>query len=111
MVPIIFTVFMGCIEITRLNFLRQTAANASYEGARKAVTPGSTNAEAQAEALRLLNLVNAGSGATATVTSTTDSVTVTVNIPVNQNSWGMTKFTTGLNLTQTCKLSKESFSN
>ena len=110
MVPIIFTMFMGAIEITRLNFLRQTASNASYEGARKAVTPGSTNAEAQAEALRNLTMVNAGNGATATVTSTADSITVLVTIPVSQNSWGITKFATGMNVVQSCKLSRESFS-
>ncbi len=40
--PIIFALFIGAIEITRLNFIRNSAANAAYEGARKAVTPGST---------------------------------------------------------------------
>ncbi len=110
MVPIIFTMFMGAIEVTRLNFLRQTASNASYEGARKAVTPGSSNAEAQAEALRLMTMVNAGNGATAVVTSTADSVTVSVTVPVSQNSWGITKFAAGMNIVQSCKLSRESFS-
>jgi len=110
MVPIIFTMFMGAIEITRLNFIRQTASNACYEGARRAVTPGSSNAEAQTEALRVLTMVNAGNGATASVTSTADTVTVSVIVPVSQNSWGITKFAAGMNVVQSCRLSKESFS-
>ena len=111
MVPIIFTMFIGSIEVTRLNFIRNTAGNACYEGARKAVSPGATTAEAQAEALRLLTMLNVGSGATVNVTSTADSITCAVTIPVNQNSWGITRFTTGLNVSQSCKLSRESFSS
>ncbi|MDZ4851219.1 MAG: TadE/TadG family type IV pilus assembly protein [Pirellulaceae bacterium] len=110
MVPIIFTMFMGAIEITRLNFIRNTASNACYEGARRAVSPGATTSEAETEARRLLNLVNAGNGATVNVTSAPDSITVAVTVPVNQNSWGISRFSSGLNVTQSCKLSRESFS-
>ncbi len=111
MVPIIFTMFLGSIEVTRINFIRNTASNACYEGARKAVLPGATTAEAETEARRLINTLNVGTGATVNVTSTTDSVTVAITIPVNQNSWGITRFTKGLNVTQSCKLSRESFTN
>jgi Flp pilus assembly protein TadG len=110
MVPIIFTMFIGSIEVTRLNFIRNTASNACYEGARKAVSPGATTAEAETEARRLINTLNVGSGATVNVTSTTENVSVSITIPVNQNSWGITRFTHGLNVTQSCKLSRESFS-
>ena len=54
-VPITLTMFLGAIELTRMNFIRQTAANAAYEGARKAIVPGNTVQDAQTEALRLLN--------------------------------------------------------
>lgn len=110
MVPIIFALFMGAIEITRLNFIRNTASNACYEGARRAVSPGAHTSEAETEARRLLNLVNAGNGATVNVTSALDSITVAVIVPVNQNSWGILRFSSGLNVTQSCKLSRESFS-
>ncbi len=110
MVPIIFTMFIGSIEVTRMNFIRNTASNACYEGARKAVSPGATNAEAETEARRLVNTLGVGNGATVNVTSTPDTVTVSITIPVNQNSWGITRFTTGLNVTQSCRLSRESFS-
>jgi Flp pilus assembly protein TadG len=110
MVPIIFTMFIGSIEITRLNFIRNTVSNACYEGARKAVAPGSTNAEAQTEARRLIDTLGVGRGATVNVTSATDTVTVSITVPVNQNSWGITRFTTGFNVSQSCRLSRESFS-
>jgi Flp pilus assembly protein TadG len=110
MVPVIFTMFIGSIEITRLNFIRNTASNACYEGARRAVSPGSTNAEAQTEARRLIDTLGVGRGATVNVASTPDTVTVSITIPVNQNSWGITRFTTGLNVSQSCRLSRESFS-
>ena len=41
-VPVIFTLFLGAIEMTRLNFIRHSASNAAYEGARKAIVPGSS---------------------------------------------------------------------
>ncbi len=109
--PIIFALFIGAIEITRLNFIRNSAANAAYEGARKAVTPGSTSNDARDEALRLLNMLRVGNGATATVTMTTSTVNVLVRIPVNQNSWGLTRFSRGMNIEQSCMLSRESFTS
>ena len=110
MVPIIFTMFIGAIELTRLNFIKQTAANACYEGARKAVTPGGTNTDAQTEASRLLNMLGVGNGASVTVSSTIDKVTVSVSVPVNQNSWGVCRFSSGINVNSSCTLSVESFS-
>lgn len=107
MVPIIFAMFFGAIEITRLNFIRQTTANAAYEGARKAITPGSTNDEARQEALRLLTMLGVGNGATVTVTSDARYVTVSISVPINSNSWGITRFSWGINVTNSCKLSKE----
>lgn len=107
--PVIFALFIGAIEITRLNFIRNSAANAAYEGARKAVTPGSTSDDARNEALRLLTILRVGNGASATVTTTTSTVNVLVRIPVNQNSWGLTRFSSGMNIEQSCMLSRESF--
>ncbi len=111
MVPIIFTIFMGAIEITRLNFVRQTVSNAAYEGARKAVMPGATISEAQAEASRLLTMMRVGTGASYNCTMGVDKVTMTVSVPISQNSWGITKFCSGMNVTQSISLSRESFSS
>lgn len=108
-VPIIFAMFLGTVEITRLNFIRHSAANAAYEGARKSIVPGSTTQEAKTEALRLMNAVGVANGVTTTVASTATTVTVTVSVPVNQNSWGVAKFSSGMNIVQSCTLSRESF--
>ncbi len=106
-VPIIFTMFLGAIELTRMNFIRQTAANAAYEGARKAIVPGNTASDAQTEALRLLTTLGVRNGAVVAVASASNRVTVTVTIPINQNSWGLSRFTRNLNVIQSCSLTLE----
>jgi Flp pilus assembly protein TadG len=106
-VPIIFVLFIGAVELTRVNFLRHSAANASYEGARKAIVPGAANSEAQTAAMNLLTSLGVANGAVVTVTSDTSRVTVNVVIPVNQNSWGLSRFSSGINVSNTCSLSRE----
>ena len=106
-VPIIFTMFLGSIELTRLNFIRQTASNASYEAARKAIVPGNTDNDARVEALRLLTSLGVGNGATASVIRSPNSITVTVAVPIGQNSWGLTRLTGGYSVTQSCSLTLE----
>ena len=106
-VPIIFAMFLGSIELTRLNFIRQTASNASYEAARKAIVPGNTDNDARGEALRLLSNLGVGNGATASVSRSLNSITVTVAVPISQNSWGLTRLTGGYSVTQSCSLTPE----
>lgn len=105
--PIIFALFLGSVEITRLNFIRHTASNAAYEGARASILPGSSTADGMAEATALLNSVGVGNGAAVNVVATPDSVQATVTIPVSQNSWGLGRFTQGLNVVQSCTLRRE----
>lgn len=105
--PILLAIFVGAIELTRLNFLRHSAANAAYEGARAAIIPGGTAVNAQTEAMRLLELVMAANSVTINVQETTERVTVTVTITVNQNSWGLGRFTANMNIIQFCTLSRE----
>ena len=105
--PLIFLLFLGGLELTALNFARQTAGNASYEAARKMIVPGGTAAQASAEGLRQMNIVGLGTGATVTITSTTTSVTATVSVPASSVSWGLLRFSAGYTLRQTCTLTKE----
>ncbi|MFN9974805.1 MAG: TadE/TadG family type IV pilus assembly protein, partial [Phycisphaerae bacterium] len=58
--PLIFLLFLGSLEMTSLNFVRQTAGNASYEAARKLIIPGGTAAQAETEGLRLMNSLGVG---------------------------------------------------
>jgi Flp pilus assembly protein TadG len=106
-VPIILLLFLGSIEITRMNFLRHTAANAAYEAARASIVPGSTINDGIAEGNRLLQLSGASRDSTVTVIGTPDSVTANVTIPLNQNGWGLGRFSRNFNIVQNCVLRRE----
>jgi Flp pilus assembly protein TadG len=105
--PLIFLLFLGGLELTALNFARQTAGNASYEAARKLIIPGGTLAQAQAEGLRQMSIVGLGTGATCTVVNASSTATATVSVPATNVSWGLMRFCAGYNITQTCTLTKE----
>jgi len=106
--PVIFIVFMEAIEITRLNFLRHTAANVAYEAARTVIVPGSVPSEGELLGRSLLNQVGAGNNSTVTVSRVgSDLVRAEVRIPLRNNSWGVTMFFDGA-LVQECLLNRES---
>lgn len=105
--PIIFLLFLGAIEMTRLNFLRHSAANAAYEAARNAIVPGGNEDEARQRALELLAAVKADRGVEFEFDEAPDQVAVTVKIPMNMNSWGITRYTSGFMITESCTLSRE----
>lgn len=106
-VPIILLMFFGAIEMTNLNMIRHTAANAAYEGARKTIVVGGTEDHARAEVLRLLGIVGIANGVVVDVDQWPDRVRVAVNVPVSENSWGLGRFTAGTTVTQACTLRRE----
>jgi hypothetical protein len=93
--------------MTRLNYVRHTVANAAYEGARAAIVPNSTTGDAVSRAQQLLNDMGCGAGANITAVVNSAGVQVTVSLPINQNSWGLGCFTSGLNIIRSCHLSRE----
>jgi Flp pilus assembly protein TadG len=105
--PVIFFLFLGAIEMTRMNFIRHSAANAAYEGARTAIVPGATADDARTAAVNLLNMLKVGQGTTVTITESNDRVTASVSVPTHLNSWGLTRFCSGLSIQQSCTLSRE----
>jgi Flp pilus assembly protein TadG len=105
--PIILALFLGAIEITRMNFLRHTAANVAYEAARASIVPGSGVADGQAEAMQLLSMVGADNSVNVDINVTATTVEATVTIPVNANSWSLGRFTSNLNIVQSCRLRRE----
>lgn len=105
--PLIFLLFLGAIEMTRLNFIRHTVANAAYEAARQMIVPGGTAEDAEERANSLLTMVGVGQGVHVEVSETSNQVSATVTVPVNQNSWGILYFSSGMNISKTCSLTRE----
>jgi Flp pilus assembly protein TadG len=89
--PVIMFTFACMVEISRVMLLQHTADTAAYEGARSAMVPGATAANAVATATELLT---AAGLSTTQVTVTpkvideaTPLVTVLVEVPVAANYW------------------------
>jgi len=95
--PVFFIFLLAAFEFGWLNVLRHTADNAAYEGARAAMVPGATAAEATAKVNSILNIVGAR-GATVTITpptltTSTKEVKVAVDVPMNRNGLIAPRFT------------------
>ena len=106
-VPLVFALFFGSIEMCWLNMMRNTVGNAAYEAARRAAIPGGDAAAAQQTALDTLVPLKMHNGLNFTYTDLGDEVEVQVKVPVAQNSWGITKFTGNLTVNRTVRLAKE----
>jgi Flp pilus assembly protein TadG len=105
--PIIFLMFLGAIELNNLNFVRNSAANAVYEGARAAMVSGGTSGDGSAAVMAYLAKVGVDNGVAVNVSVSAQDVTVSVTIPMQLNSFGISRFTTGYNVSQTITLSRE----
>ncbi|QDT13303.1 TadE/TadG family type IV pilus assembly protein [Planctomycetes bacterium K23_9] len=109
--PILFLFFFAAFEFCRVNMIRHTADNAVYEGARVAIIPGATAAEAEAEARLILNSLGLNN-VTVTVTPntidrTTEEVTVSAEIPLDQNSFIPHVFTSGRSVDRELTMRRE----
>lgn len=109
--PILFTLFCGAIEFARCNQIINAVALSSYQGCRRAIVPGATNANTTAAVNTVLG-ANLISGATvtinpATITNATEEVTVTVSVNINNNAWITPTFTAGKTITRSCTLTRE----
>lgn len=110
-VPILFLLIFASVEFSRFNMIRNAAANAAYEGCRRATVPGATAAQAQASANSILTAASI-SGSTVTVspgTIATDTkiITVTVSVPTAANSWVAAAFFKDAAISRSCTLTRE----
>ena len=110
--PILMLFTFTGIEFARVNMIRNTAANAAYEGARQGIVPGATAAECEAAADQLLNLVEINGGtAVATpnpILPSSDSVTVVVTVPITSaNSFVTPQFYLGKSIVASVSLPRE----
>jgi Flp pilus assembly protein TadG len=89
--PIVFMMFFASIEFCRVAMIRHTADNAIYEGARRAIIPGGTAAEAHDTAVAILTTIGANSVSVVVspnlITPTTREVTVRATVPLDNNSY------------------------
>lgn len=95
------------VELNNLNFIKQTAANAAYEGARAAIVAGGSAVAASQRARATLDTFGVGSGALISISDAGDRVRVSVRVPAHLNSYGLSRFTGNLHVTQACTLSRE----
>ncbi len=111
--PIIFLLLFCAIDFSRANSIRNTAENAAYEAARRAIVPGSTNLDAQTAANEILNILSIKNAAVSvtpsSITTATKQVSVTISIPLGDNLYASNQFLKCRTLTRTCTLTREQF--
>ncbi|MEQ9410411.1 MAG: TadE/TadG family type IV pilus assembly protein [Fuerstiella sp.] len=106
-VPLLFLLFLGGLELTTMNMIRHSAGNAAYEAARRAALPGGTKKAAKEEALATLEALGAANNTKVDVEITANYAEVTIAVPVAKNSWGLGRFSGNLTIRKTCKLTRE----
>jgi len=109
--PVLFAFMFAAVDCARLNMLRNSAQNAAYEGARNAITPGATAADATSAARKVLDGVGMKNCTIAvtptTILSTSTTVTVTITVPLKNNSWMAASAKTTKNMVRSCTMSIE----
>jgi Flp pilus assembly protein TadG len=112
--PILFLFFFASLEFARVNMIRQTIENATYEGSRRGIVAGATADDCRTAAQNVLNTVSTNDAqitvTPGVITPDTPEVTVEITVPVNSNSWVMPLFFDGKSLSNSMTLRRERFS-
>lgn len=103
--PIILTVFLGALETTNLNFLRNMSNDVAFQVAREAIVPGANVSSLETEAVSFLATIGINGASLSTSVTPENRLRVEVTIPVDQNSWGMLPMVVGTSVVETCELS------
>lgn len=113
--PVLFLLVLGAVDFARLNMLRNSAENAAYEAARRAIVPGATATQASDAAKKVLKAVGASNYTVtvtpATLTEDTTTVTVKVEIPLKNNAWMASAAKTSKVLSKSCTMTREKIKN
>lgn len=108
--PIILFTFFGLWEYARVEMIRQAAATASYDAARRGTLPGATSVAMQDAASNILDIYQVdGSIINASVTADISSCTITV--PLDENTWMAFFVLPSRNVVSECEFSRELFEN
>lgn len=109
--PIVFLFFFAAFEFCRVAMIRHTVDNAVYEGARTAIIPGGTSADARAEAERILGTIGIRNFAITvlpgTIERSTPEVTVRVRVPLDGNSFIPNQFVSGRTIVRELTMLRE----
>jgi Flp pilus assembly protein TadG len=90
-ISILLTLVFASIEFVRLNMLKHSVEQASYQAARKGIITGAKVSDVQKEAkdhLAILSVSNAVVNVTpTTITDDTQVIEVNIEVPITGNSW------------------------
>lgn len=110
-VPVLFLFTFASLEFSRVNSLRQSAANAVYEGCRRGIVPGATATDVRDASQLVLDSVLARGGvitvSPTTIDEDTPEVTVDIVVPVDDNSWVIANFFQGREITASMTMIRE----
>lgn len=109
--PLLLLMFTAAFEFARTNMVRQTAGNAAYEGARRAIVPGASAGDAEDFARKILSIVGTRGADVEvdppTIEEDTPRVTVTVKVPLNENAFIAPLFLRDRKIVSSMTLSRE----
>ena len=110
--PLLLLFVFAGLEFSRANMLRNTIANAAFEGARSGIIPGASASDARAAAQGLLDMLQVNDSTISisptTINNQTETVTVTVTTPMSMaNHYVTPKFFLGDSLTASITLPRE----
>lgn len=112
--PVVFTLFFGCVELSRMNMIRNTSNNAAFEAARTVIVPGAQSSQAVSAAQTLMQAIGVQNAAVditpSAITSQTTSVTVSISTPLTSNLYVSPLFLKGKTINSTCTMALENLS-
>jgi Flp pilus assembly protein TadG len=112
--PILFMFFFAALEFGRVNMIRQTVENATYEGSRRGIVPGATANDCRNAAQAVLNTVSTNNATInvtpSVITASTTQVTVAISVPINDNSWVTPLFFKNKTLSNSMTMQRERIS-
>lgn len=109
---LLFGLVLTGMEFSRVNIIRHTIENAAYEGARRGIVPGATNAECVAAAQSYLDSVGIDVSTVVALPAVIDDsvtdITVTVSVDMNSvNAYVTPMFFAGKTLSSSITLPRE----
>lgn len=106
--PIVLFTFFGLWEYARLEMIRQAAATACYDAARRGTLPGASSPAMDTAAQRILDIYMVD-GATVTTSVTAEESVCEVSVPINQNTWMALYVLPNRNIESECTFNRELF--